>query len=59
MFKRPDIERAIQDELYEAQRKLLSAETALEYATSEVAYQTSRIKRLERMINDLKNSQPS
>jgi hypothetical protein len=51
MFKRIPLNELIDDELYEAERKLLAAETALEFATSEVGYQKARIARLKERKN--------
>lgn len=53
LFKRPTLESAITEELYSAKHRLLQANTALDWATSEVAYNTARIKRLEKQQNEL------
>ena len=56
LFKRPTLESAISEELYSARHRLLQANTALDWATSEVAYNTARIKRLEKQQNELTKS---
>ena len=56
LFKRPTLESAITEELYSARHRLLQANTALDWATSEVAYNTARIKRLEKQQNELTKS---
>lgn len=51
----PDLEAVVKRELYEAKLRLLEAETAVEWAASQVEYNRSRIMRLERTLNDFKN----
>lgn len=57
LFKRPTLESAITEELYSARHRLLQANTTLDWATSEVAYNTARIKRLEKQQNELLTKQ--
>lgn len=52
-FKPLTIEQAIQEELYTARHRLLEAQTTLDWSNSEVLYNTSRIKRLEKQQNDM------
>ena len=51
----PSLEAVVQKELGEAKLRLLEAETAVEWAASQVEYNRSRIARLERTLNDFKN----
>ncbi len=46
-FGHPTLEKLIEDELAEARRSLLRAQTAVEYATATVYYHEARIARLE------------
>ena len=57
LFKRPTLEHSVAEELYAARHRLLQANTALDWATSEVAYNTARIKRLEKQQNELLTKQ--
>jgi hypothetical protein len=52
----PSLIQLITDEIYEAERKLLTAHNGLDFATSEVAYQTTRIARLKAKLNENENS---
>jgi hypothetical protein len=49
-FRKPSALQLAQRELEEAQRELLQAHTAQEWAASEVAYHAARIKRLKHML---------
>lgn len=43
----PTLKEVVEKELYDARRKLLEAQTGLEYAQFQVQYHQARIKRLE------------
>lgn len=47
LFKRRDPKVEARNELHEAELALLNAQSAAEYADSQVAYNTSRIERLK------------
>lgn len=49
--KKPTIEQLAQDELYDAQVKLMQAQTALDWAQANVDYQTNRVARLKKQIS--------
>lgn len=49
--KKPTIEQLAQDELYDAQVKLMQAQNALEWAQANVDYQTNRVARLKKQIS--------
>lgn len=53
----PDMRRRVERELAEAQRGLLDAHSAREYATAMVEYQTQRVDRLKHM-RELLNEEP-
>ena len=48
--KRISIETLMSDELYEAEKALLDAQTGLEWAQSQVEYNTNRVARLKKQI---------
>lgn len=52
MFGKPTPLKLAQDELEEAKRKLLEAETALEWSQANVTYNKSRIERLTARIKE-------
>lgn len=52
LLKRTSVEDMAAEELYSAKVALLKAQTLLEYARSDVEYNTARIARLERYINE-------
>ncbi len=49
--KKPTIEQLAQDELYDAQVKLMQAQNSLEWAQANVDYQTNRVARLKKQIS--------
>ena len=51
MFTRPSAEQSMLVELENAEHALLEAETGVEYASSMVAYNKARIKRLRTSLN--------
>lgn len=55
-FKPPSITNAINQELENAQRSLLVAQTQVDWATSQVEYNQKRILRLKAMKNELLSS---
>lgn len=50
MLFRPKLLKIAQDELYEAERKLLEAQTGLEWARPQVAYRTAQVERLRAYV---------
>lgn len=50
-FRKPSAAELAKVELEEARRKLLDAQTGLEYAEAMVRYQSSRVRRLETILN--------
>lgn len=50
MLFRTKLIKIAEDELYEAERKLLEAQTGLEWATSQVAYRTAQVERLRAYV---------
>ena len=50
MFRTPSAETLAAQELEEAKRQLLSAQTALDYAKAMVEYRTRQIDRLKTML---------
>lgn len=56
-FKRESITKVVETELYEAERKLLEAQTLLEYYKAQVDFQTNRVARLKKTLNA--NAKPS
>lgn len=49
-FRKPSAVELAKIELEEARRKLLNAQTGLEYAEAMVRYETARVRRLENML---------
>ena len=49
-FRKPSATQLAQRELEDAQRHLLQAQSAREWADSQVAYHTARVKRLKTML---------
>ena len=49
-FRKPSALQLAQRELEDAQRQLLQAQTAQEWASSQVVYHTARIKRLKTLL---------
>lgn len=49
-FRKPSAVELAKIELEEARRKLLNAQTGLEYAEAMVRYETARVRRLESML---------
>lgn len=54
-FKQPSADVLAVMELEDAQRQLLAAQSALDYATAMVAYNTERVARLTRRVKEIKN----
>ena len=50
LFRKPTAAELARAELEEARRKLLNAQTGLEYADAMVRYETARVRRLEGML---------
>lgn len=59
MFFKPNLVKTAADELYDAERKLLEAQTGLEYAKSQVDYQTARVARLREYLAEKRAAGPS
>ena len=55
-FSKPTPYQLAADELAEAQRKLLEAQTGLEYAKAMVEYNTNRVARLQKFVSDVPKS---
>ena len=55
----PDPKDVVEKELHQARLSLLEAETALEWATSQVEYNQRRIVRLERTLHDMQRIMPA
>ena len=55
MFKRATLEQTMREELYRAQLALLKSQTMQEFANADVAYNTARVKRLEKQLNEKKD----
>lgn len=53
LFRRTPLRTIVNDELHEAFKKLLEAETGLEYAKSQVAYRTEQVARLKQRVMEL------
>lgn len=51
LFSKPTVTAVAQDELYEAERKLMEAQTGLEYAHAMVDYHTNRVARLKKLLD--------
>lgn len=49
-FSKPSVLDTAKAELYEAQQKLMEAQTGLEYAAAMVEYNTNRVARLKTLI---------
>ena len=49
-FRKPSAAELAQDELEQARRELLNAQTGLEYADAMVRYGSARVRRLENII---------
>jgi hypothetical protein len=56
-FTKPVLTDLVSQELYEAERKLLEAFTNLEWAQSNLEYQTNRVARLKQYITTNTNTQ--
>lgn len=54
IYSKPSINGIVTEELEDAKRNLLLAETAAEYATSQVSYRLAQIARLERYVGEQK-----
>lgn len=52
LFSKPTVQSVAQDELYEAERKLMEAQTGLEYAHAMVDYHTNRVARLKKLLDN-------
>lgn len=57
MLFRPKLLKIAQDELYEAERKLLEAQTGLEWAQSQVTYRTGQAARLRAYVAEMMENQ--
>lgn len=52
MFGKPiPLRQLMEEELYEAETKLLKAQSAVEWATANVTYETNRVARLKSILN--------
>lgn len=62
MFRPPDRVTLAARELADAERRLLAAESGLDYATAMVRYETARVTRLTKILNPTKeivNARPN
>ena len=50
-FTRVSVHQTAEDELYEAEKALLTAQTKLEFAQADVTAQAARVERLRKFVN--------
>lgn len=53
-FTRVSVRKTAEDELYEAEKALLTAQTKLEFAQADVTAQAARVERLKKFVTDQK-----
>lgn len=53
-FRKPTAAELAKAELEEARRKLLNAQSGMEYAEAMVRYETARVRRLEDILGQVK-----
>lgn len=53
-FRKPTVAELVKAELEEASRKLLNAQSGLEYAEAMVRYETARVRRLQEALGQVK-----